>query len=74
MTHKESKASRSLGGMHAKANQPMTMKRYEGSAADKAKDRKMAKKKGVPVKKWEGSKEDERMDRAAVRKANRKSR
>jgi len=50
----------------------MTMKKFEGSKADKAKDKKMAKKKGVSMSKWEGSKADQKMDRAAVKKANKK--
>lgn len=48
----------------------MTMKKFEGSKADKAKDKREAKKRGMPMKKWEGSKADEKMDRAAVKKAN----
>lgn len=55
------------------ANKMMTMKKFEGSKADKAKDKKMAKKKGISVKKWEGSKADQKMDRAAVKKANKKN-
>lgn len=50
----------------------MTMKKFEGSKADEAKDRREAKKRGVPMKKWEGSAADRKMDRAAVKKANKK--
>jgi len=42
----------------------MTMKKWEGSKADEAKDKKMGYK--------EGSKADMAADRAAVKKANRK--
>lgn len=41
---------------------------YEGSAADRAADRRNAKKAGVSVKEWEGSPADERAD-ARARKA-----
>jgi hypothetical protein len=39
--------------------------KWEGSKADKAADKRNAKKHGVSVKKWEGSKADEKADRAA---------
>ena len=52
----------------------LTMKKYEASKADRAADRKGAKKAGVPFKKYEGSKADERADRRAVAKANKKGR
>ena len=41
-------------------------KPYEGSPADKAADKRNAKKAGVPVKKWEGSPADEKADAKAV--------
>lgn len=44
---------------------------YEGSKADKAKDKREAKKRGIPVKRFEGSKADNRMDRLAKRLAGR---
>lgn len=47
-------------------------KGYEVSKADKAADKKGAKKAGVSMKKWEGSKADERMDRAAMKKKGKK--
>lgn len=40
------------------------MKKYEGSPADNAKDKRMAKKAGVSMKKWEGSVADRKMDKA----------
>jgi hypothetical protein len=46
--------------------------RYEGSAADKAKDKRAAKKAGKTLKAWEGSKADERMDRAGQKKLDAK--
>lgn len=42
--------------------------KWEGSKADKALDKREAKKRGISVKKWEGSKADERMDKAAAKK------
>ena len=42
--------------------------KYEFSKADKASDKREAKKRGLPVSKWEGSKADERMDKAAKKK------
>lgn len=41
---------------------------YEGSAADKAKDEREAKKRGIPLSKWEGSREDEKMDASMARR------
>ena len=41
------------------------MAKWEGSKADKAADKRNAKKAGVSVKKWEGSPGDERADAAA---------
>mgnify|MGYP007044002196 CR=1 FL=1 len=38
-------------------------KKWEGSKADKAADKKGAKKAGVSMKQWEGSKADEKMDK-----------
>ena len=48
------------------------MAKYEGSAADRAKDAKMAKRKGVPLKKWEKSKADAKMDAAGQKKLDAK--
>ena len=50
----------------------MTAKAYERSAADKAADRKGAKKAGVSVAKWEKSAADRKADKAAVKKINAK--
>lgn len=47
--------------------------RWEGSAEDKAKDRREAKKRGVTAKEFEGSAADEKMDDAAVRKMKKKA-
>ena len=44
------------------------MKKWESSKEDKEKDKREAKKRGVPVKKWESSAMDERMDKEAIRK------
>ena len=41
---------------------------WENSKADKAIDKKEAKKRGIPVSKWEGSKADERVDAKAMAK------
>ena len=49
-------------------------KRYEGSKADMATDRKMAKAKGMTIKAWENSKADARMDKAAEAKMKAKKR
>lgn len=46
--------------------------KWEGSKADKASDKREAKKRGLPVEKWEGSKADERMDKAAKKKKKKK--
>lgn len=40
---------------------------YERSAADRAADRKGAKKAGVSLKKWEGSAADKRLDAKAMK-------
>lgn len=42
--------------------------KYEGSAADMAKDKRMARRRGIALDKWEGSAEDEAMDRRAAKK------
>lgn len=46
------------------------MKFKEGSAKDMAKDRKMAKKKGMSMKKWEGSPMDMAMDKGVKKYAD----
>lgn len=46
--------------------------KYEGSKADKASDKREAKKRGMPVSKWEGSAADNRMDKAAQKKKKKK--
>lgn len=46
--------------------------KYEGSKADKKKDKREAKKRGLPMDKWEGSKADEKMDKAAEKKMKKK--
>lgn len=43
-------------------------KKYEGSKADKASDKREAKKRGIPVSKWEDSAADKRKDSAAAKK------
>ena len=53
------------------AKKPMTAKAYERSAADKAADRKGAKKAGVSLAKWEGSKADRAADQKAMKRAKR---
>lgn len=50
------------------------MARYEGSKADRASDKKMAKKKGVTLKAWEKSAADRKMDAAAEKKMGAKKR
>ena len=45
-----------------------TMAKWEDSKADRAVDRKGAKKAGVPMKKWEGSTADRKLDRKAEAK------
>lgn len=45
---------------------------YEGSAKDRAADRKGAKKAGVSLKVWEGSAADRKKDRAAEAKLAKK--
>lgn len=47
---------------------PMTMKKFEGSRADKKVDKAGAKKAGVSLKKWEGSKADVKADKSAMKK------
>ena len=51
---------------------PMTMKKFEGSAADKKVDKAGAKKAGVSLKKWEGSKADVKADKTAMKKMGKK--
>lgn len=46
--------------------------RYEGSKADRANDKKMAKKRGMSLKAWERSPEDERMDARMQKKLDAK--
>ena len=50
----------------------MAKGRYEGSAADKAADKKNAKRAGMSVKAWEGSAADRKKDAAAQRAMNKK--
>ncbi len=50
----------------------MARGKYEGSKADEANDKRMAKKKGVPLKKWEASAADKKMDAAGQKKLNAK--
>ena len=45
------------------------MAKWEGSKADKAADKRNAKKAGVSVKRWEGSRGDEKADAAARARA-----
>lgn len=49
------------------------VKKYEGSSADKANDKKQAKKRGMTLKKWEGSSADRKMDAAGQKKLDKKS-
>lgn len=51
----------------------MARGKYEDSAADKANDRKQAKKRGVSVKKFENSPADKRMDIAGQKKLDAKA-
>lgn len=46
--------------------------RYEDSPADKAADRREAKKRGMTAKEWEGSPADKRMDAKAEKKPKKK--
>lgn len=46
--------------------------RYEGSPADRAHDKREAKKRGMSLKAWEKSAADKRMDAAEQRKLDRK--
>lgn len=48
-------------------------KRYEGSKADTAKDRREAEKRGMSMKTWERSAADKRMDREGQRRLDTKS-
>ena len=48
------------------------MAKWEDSKADKAADRKGAKKARVPLKKWEGSPADRKMDAKAMKKGKRR--
>ena len=50
----------------------MTQKAYERTPADKAADRKGAKKAGMSVAKWEKSAADRKADKAAIKKINAK--
>lgn len=43
-------------------------KKYEGSKADMANDKRMSKKTGMSLTKWESSKRDASMDKTAQRK------
>jgi hypothetical protein len=49
-------------------------KRYEGYAADKAEDKRQAKKRGMPLKKYERSGIDKKADAAGQRKLDAKKR
>lgn len=49
------------------------MARYEDSPADRADDKRMAKKRGMTMKEWEASPEDAKRDAAAQRKLEGKS-
>lgn len=51
----------------------MKSKRYEGSALDEERDRKMAKKRGMSMKAWERSDEDKKQDAKYQRQMDRKS-
>ena len=46
--------------------------KYEGSSKDKARDKKEAKKRGLPVNKFEGSAADEKIDKREQKKLNKK--
>lgn len=48
------------------------MARYEGSSADKAKDRVAAKKAGMSMKAWEKTAADKKMDKSGQRKLDMK--
>ena len=50
------------------------MAKYEGSAADRAKDKKGAKKAGVSLKTWERGAADKKADAAGQRKLDAKNR
>ena len=50
------------------------MAKYEGSAADRAKDKKGAKKAGMTMKQWEKSDADKKADAAGQRKMDAKKR
>ena len=50
------------------------MAKYEGSAADRAKDKKGAKKAGMTIKAWEKSAADKKADKAGQRKLDAKKR
>jgi hypothetical protein len=50
----------------------MAKGKYEGSKADNAKDRAMAKRSGVSAKKFENSAADRKMDKAGQRMMNRR--
>ena len=52
----------------------MRKPRYEGSPADKAQDKKMAKRKGMTLKAYERSGLDKKMDAAGQRKLDAKMR
>lgn len=48
-------------------------KKYEGSKADEAKDRKAAKKAGMSMKAWEKTPQDRKMDKAGQKALDRKA-
>lgn len=58
--------------MAKKPVKKISMKEWEDSTADRAKDRREARKRGISVEKYEGSKADMKADKDAVRKANSK--
>lgn len=50
----------------------MAKGRYEGSKADKADDKRQAKKRGVSLKAWEGSAADRKRDAARAAKGRKR--
>lgn len=46
--------------------------KYEGSAADRAKDKKAAKKAGMSMKAWEKTPQDRKMDKAGQKALDKK--
>lgn len=59
-------------GYDAYMKRKMTLKAFEKTAADKAADRKGAKKAGMSLKAWERSAADKKADAKAVKRINRK--